>query len=187
MENDDDDPNFMHEGNSTNGKARSGRQRQESSIRMNSDIIKFIYKRKKYSQELSIQLDKLHSEMVLIPDQSFIKVTKRPSSPYIKEWNKQCNSIVRTFCGRFRKEYFQLKDSSLVRKRLPKLGDILQGTAAAYWIENNNRKLTVMIEQGEREQILTKVREFLKNIEEDNGKERIIRIMAEITFILITE
>jgi hypothetical protein len=145
-------------------------QQLKKSIGMNSDIVKFISKRKKYSQELSKQLHKFHAEVLLMPKESLIKVTKKPGSSYIKDWKKQCCSLVLRFCARFSKECFQLRESSSVKKRLPKLGGMLRLTTAAYWIEANNTKLAVMAEQNERDQVLEKVREFLQNTGDD-GKE----------------
>ena len=142
----------------------------QRSIRMNSDIVKFISKRKKYSQELSKQLHKLFAVVSLMPEESLIKVTKNPGSRFIKDWSKKCCSIVTRFCDRFGKECFELRESSSVRKSLPKLGDMLRSTSAAYWIEANNTKLAIMTEQSERDQILTRVREFLQNTGHD-GKE----------------
>ncbi len=43
-----------------------------------------------------------------------------------------------------------------MRKSLPKLGKMLRTNSAAYWIEVNNKKLAVLTEQSEREQVLEK-------------------------------
>ena len=127
-----------------------------------ADIVKFISNRSKYSQELSNKLEKLKAEVEFVPERSHIIVTKKPRSRYIKDWKKRCCSIVKKFCSRFRKNCFELKDSSSVQKALPRLGKMLQWSNAMYWIDSN-KKLAVMTEQGECEQVLKKVREFLEN------------------------
>jgi hypothetical protein len=169
----DDDDNLVPMPGVTHDEVTPGKkpERQlQRSIRMNSDIVKFISKRKKYSQELSKQLHKLFAVVSLMPEESLIKVTKKPGSRFIKDWSKKCCSIVTRFCGRFGKECFELRESSSVRKSLPKLGGMLRSTSAAYWIEANT-KLAIMTEQSERDQVLTRVREFLQNTGDD-GKER---------------
>ena len=126
------------------------------------DILKFISNRSKYSQELSNKLEKLNAEVELVPEKSLIIVTKKPISRYVKDWKKRCYSIVTKFCSRFRKNCFELKDSSSVQKAWTRLGKMLQWSNAMYWIESN-KILAVMTEQNECEQVLKNVREFLGN------------------------
>ena len=134
----------------------------QTSITINVDVVKFIDKRNKFKQELIKQLQKIHGEVLLMPKEGRIKVTKEQGSIYIKDWRKQCCTTVRKFCARFTKHNFDLEDSSSVRKSLQKLGRLLRQTTAAYWIESNN-KLAVMSEQSERDQVLKKVNEFLQS------------------------
>ena len=141
----------------------------QSSIRMNNDIVKFISKREKYSQELCEKLESVNAEVLLVPNKSLIKFTKKTGLQNIKDWEKRCSSIIREFCGRFGKSCLKVKGLSRVRKDLPKLGDILRWSSAAYWIDNN-KKLAVMTEQSEREQVLKEVEEFLQKSEND-GKD----------------
>ena len=146
-------------------------QKWQRSITVNSDIVKFISKRKVYSEQLRKQLQKFYADdVLLIPEESLIKVTKKQGSTFIKDWNSKCCSTVKTFCGRFKKETFELRESSSVHKQLPKLGRMLRSTTAAYWMEASHKKLAVMTERKEREEVLTKVREFLQKTEDD-GKE----------------
>lgn len=132
--------------------------------------MKFIYQTPEYSKQLREKLEKLCAEMKLIPEKSLIKVEKKRGSRYITEWGKQCTSAVKTLCSRFRKDYLELKDPIRVQNVLPKLGDVLRWSSAAYWVEDENTKLVVMTEQSEREKVLEKVKEFLQ-ISEDNNKE----------------
>ena len=127
-----------------------------------ADVVKFISNRSKYSQELSNKLEKLNAEVELVPEKNHIIVTKKPRSRYIKDWKKRCCSIVRNFCSRFRKNCFELKDSSSVQKAWPRLGKMLQWSNSMYWIESN-KILAIMTEQSECEQVLKKVKEFLEN------------------------
>ena len=150
-------------------KKKSPGQQWQKSITIDRDVVKFISKKKIFSQQLSKQLrSTLHADVLLIPEESLIKVTKKPGSTCIKDWNSRCCSMVRRFCGRFRKESFELQES--VQKHLPKLGGMLPKTTTAYWMEAHHTKLAVMTEQSEREEILAKVREFLQNTGHD-GKE----------------
>ena len=167
----DDDVGSAQSGNENEITPQKKQRRQlQKSIKMNRDIVKFISKRRKYSQELSEELETLCAEMQLIPQKSLIKVTKKLGSKYVKDWNKRCSSAVITFCSRFEKVCLELKTSSRVRNDLPKLGGMLRWSSAAYWIEDKNTKLAVMTEQSEREKVLEKVKEFLQ-ISENNGKE----------------
>ena len=170
----DDETNSVQEENvdefnTSHGDGKKKRQSIQSSIRMNNDIVKFISKREKYSQELSEKLESLYAEVLLVPNKSLIKFTKKTGSRYIKDWKKRCSSIIRTFCGRFGKKCLEVKELSRVRRDLPKLGDMLRWSSAAYWIDNN-KKLAVMTEQGEREQVLKEVEIFLQT-SENNGKD----------------
>ena len=134
----------------------------QTSITINVDVVKFIDKKNKFKQELRKQLQKIHGEVLLMPKEGRIKVTKEQDSIYIKDWRKQCCTTVRKFCARFTKHNFDLEDLSSVRKSLQKLGRLLRHTTAAYWIESNN-KLAVMSEQSEWNQVLKKVNEFLQS------------------------
>lgn len=134
----------------------------QTSITITADVVKFIDKRNIFKQELIKQLQRLHGEVLLLPKEGRIKVTKKPGSSLIKGWNKQCCSKVRKFCARFTKDGFEVEESSSVRKSLPKLGRLLRSTTAAYWMESNN-KLAVMSEKSERDEILQKVNEFLQS------------------------
>ena len=127
-----------------------------------ADIVKFISNSGKYSQELSDKLEKLNAQAELVPEEHLIIVTKKPRSRYTKDWKKRCYSIVTKFCSRFKKNCFELKDSSSVQKALPRFGKMLQWSNAMYWIESN-KILAVMTEQSECEQVLKNVREFLEN------------------------
>ncbi len=151
----------------SSGTVKKQRRQLKRHIKINKDVVKFISKKPKYSQELRENLEKLSAEVQLIPERSLIIVTKKLRSRYIKDWNKRCCSMVTKFCSRFRKNCFELKESSSVRKSLPKLGKMLRTSNAAYWIEGNNKKLAVMTEQSEREQVLEKVREFLQILGND--------------------
>ena len=149
----------------SSGTVKKQRRQPKRHIKMDKDVVKFI-SNNKYSQELNENLEKLSAEVQLIPEKSLIIVTKKLGSRYIKGWHKRCCSMVTKFCNRFRKNSFELKESSSVRKSLPKLGKMLRTSNAAYWIESN-KKLAVMIEQSEREQVLEKVREFLQILGND--------------------
>ena len=127
-----------------------------------ADIVKFISNRSIYSQELSDKLEKLNAQAELVPEKNLIIVTKKPRSRHIKGWKKRCCSIVTKFCSRFRKNCFELKDSSSVQKAWPRFAKMLQWSSAMYWIENN-KILAVMTEQSECELVLKKVKEFLEN------------------------
>ena len=167
----DDDVGSVQSGNENEITPQKKPRRQlQKSIKMNKDIVKFISKRRKYSQELSEELETLCAEMQLIPQKSLVKVTKKLGSKHVKDWNKRCSSAVITFCSRFEKVSLELKTSSRVRNDLPKLGGMLRWSSAAYWIEDKNTKLAVMTEQSEREKVLEKVKKFLQ-ISENNGKE----------------
>lgn len=156
--------------------SRPGKPRPQlqATVRMNRDIVKFISKRMMYSQQLNKQLKKLLvEEVLLIPEKSEIKVTKKASWHRVENWKKRCCTTVRKFCSRFGKECFELVEPNSVRKGLPKLGGMLHSTTAAYWIEDNNTKLAVMSDKHERDQVLAKVREFLSlyNTPNDGKKE----------------
>ena len=174
----DDDVGSVQSGNEneitsediSSGNVKKQRRQLQKFIKMNRDIVKFISKRRKYSQELSEELETLCAEMQLIPQKSLIKVTKKLGSKYVNNWNKRCSSAVITFCSRFEKVCLELKKSARIRNDLPKLGGMLRWSNAAYWIEDKNTKLAVMTEQSEREKVLEKVKEFLQ-ISENNGKE----------------
>lgn len=174
----DDDLGSVQGGNETEitsedispGNVKKQRRQLQKSIKVNRDIVKYISKRRKYSQELSEELEKICAEVQLFPQKGLIKVTKKLGSKYVKEWNKLCTSTVITFCGRFGKDSLELKNSTRVRNDLPKLGRMLRSSNAAYWIEDKNTKLAVMAEQSEREKVLSKVKEFLQ-ISENNGKD----------------
>ena len=132
--------------------------------------MKFISQTPQYSKQLGEKLEKLCAEMQLIPEKSLVKVVKKRGSRYITEWGKRCISAVKTLCSRFRKDYLVLKDPIRVKKDMPKLGDMLRWSSAAYWIEDENTKLVVMTEQSERDKVLEKINEFLQ-ISENNAKE----------------
>lgn len=157
--------------NVSSGNVKKQRRHLKRSIKMNSDIVKYISKRNKYSQELSEKLEMLSAEIQLIPEKNLITVTKKRRSRYIKNWYKRCCSIVRTFCSRFRKDCFELdpEESISVRKTFPKLGNMLRSSSATYWIEDN-MMLAVMSERSEREHVLKKVGEFLQSLRND-GKD----------------
>ena len=152
------------------GNAKQQRRQLQKSIKINRDIVKFVSKKRKYSQELSEKLEELCAEMQLISGKSLVKVTKKLGSKHVKDWNKKCTAAVITFCNRFRKDCLEVKKSSRVRKDLPKLGEMLRWSSAAYWIEDKNTKLAVMTEQSEREKVLEKVKYFLQ-ISESYGKD----------------
>jgi hypothetical protein len=137
------------------------RQLRKNIYMEQKDVVKFISKRNKYSQELGEKLKSVCAEVELVPDKSLIIVTKKLRSRRINDWNKRCCSIVTKFCSRFEKTCFELKKSNSVRKALPKLGRMLKWSNAAYWMESNNKRLAVMTEQSEYEQVLENVREFL--------------------------
>ena len=134
-----------------------------------ADVVKFISETNKYSQELGEKLKSVCAEVELVPDKSLIIVTKKLRSRRINDWNKRCCSIVTKFCSRFEKTCFELKKSNSVRKALPKLGRMLKWSNAAYWMESNNKRLAVMTEQSECEQVLKEVREFLGNVGKDGS------------------
>ena len=170
----DDETNSVQEENedglnTSHGDGKEKRQSIQSSIRMNNDIVKFISKREKYSQELCKKLESLYAEVLLVPNKSLIKFRKKTGSKYIKDWKKRCSSKIRRFCGRFGKNCLEVKELSRVQRDLPKLGDMLRWSSAAYWIDNN-KKLAVMTEQSEREQVLKEVKQFLQTSEND-GKD----------------
>ena len=162
----------------SSGNVEKQRRQLQKYIKMNRDIVKFISKRRKYSQELSEELETLCAEMQLIPQKSLIKVTKKLGSKCVKDWNKRCTSAVLTFCSRFGKVCLELKKSTRVRNDLPKLGGMLRWSSAAYWIENKSTKLAVMTEQSERRKVLEQVKEFLQ-ISESNGKEDLMIMINE--------
>ena len=169
----DDETNSVQDENedeldTSHGDGKKKRQSIQSSIRINSDIVKFISKREKYKQELCEKLESLYAEVRLVPKKSLIKFTKKTGSRYIQRWKQRCSSIIRTFCGRFGKECLEVKELSRVRKDLPKLGDMLRWSSADCWIDNN-KKLAVMTEQSEREQVLKEVMEFVSL--ENDGKD----------------
>ena len=180
----DNETNSVQEGNedkftTSNGDRKEKQRSIQSSIRMNNDIVKFILKREKYTQELCEKLES-HAEVRLVPKKSLIKFTKKTDSQNIKDWKKRCSSIIRTFCGRFGKNCLEVKELSRVRRDLPKLGDMLRWSSAAYWIDNN-KKLAVMTEQSEREQVLKQVKEFLQTSEND-GKDQILCCSRDFYF-----
>jgi hypothetical protein len=144
------------------GTTKKQLRQPKKCIKINRDIVQFISKRNKYSQELSERLEMLSGEVELLPGKSLIIVTKKLRSRYIEDWHNQCGSTVTTFCNRFKKNCFELKELSSVRKALPELRKILQWSSAVYWIESNKR-LAVMTEQNECEQVLKEVRKFLGN------------------------
>mgnify|MGYP002803931348 FL=1 len=144
------------------GTVHKRRKQHKKNIKINRDTVKFISKRKKYSQELTDKLEMLSAEVELVPEKSLIVVTKKLCSEPIQNWNKQCVLIVTTFGSRFKKNRFELNDSTSVRNALPKLRKMLQWSNSAFWIESNKR-LAVMTEQSECEQVLKNVREFLGN------------------------
>ena len=146
------------------------RRKLQKSIKINRDSMKFISQTPKYAKQLSEKLEKLCAEMQLIPDKSLVKVVKKQGSRYITEWQKRCTCAVKTFFSRFRKDCLELNDPTTVQKKLPKLGDMLRWSSAAYWVEDNSTKLVVMTELSEREKVLEKVKEFLQ-ISENDGKE----------------
>ena len=126
-----------------------------------ADVVKFISETNKYSQELGEKLKSVCAEVELVPDKSLIIVTKKLRSRRINDWNKRCCSMVTKFCSRFKKTCFELNKSNSVKNGLPKLGRMLKWSNAAYWMESNNKRLAVMTEQSECEQVLENVREFL--------------------------
>ena len=146
------------------------RRKLQKSIKINRDSMKFISQTPKYTKQLSEKLEKLCAEMQLIPDKSLVKVVKKQGSRYITEWQKRCTCTVKTFFSRFRKDCLELNDPTTVQKKLPKLGDMLRWSSAAYWTEDDSTKLVVMTEISEREKVLEKVKEFLQ-ISENDGKE----------------
>ena len=146
------------------------RRQPQRFIRISRDSMKFISQTPEYSKQLGEKLEKLCAEMQLIPEKSLVKVVKKRGSRYIAEWGKQCTFAVKTLCSRFRKDYLELKDPTRVQENMPKLGDVLRWSSAAYWIEDENTKLVVMTEQSERDKVLEKINEFLQ-ISENNAKE----------------
>ena len=150
------------------GTVHQQRKQLKKYIRINRDTVNFISKRKKFSQELTDKLERLSAEVELVPEKSRIIVTKKLCSEPIQGWSKQCTLIVTTFGSRFKKNFFELNDSTSVRNALPKLRKMLQWSNSAFWIESNKR-LAVMTEQSECEQVLKNVREFLENDGKDGG------------------
>lgn len=145
------------------GKASKRRETHvTTSIKMNADTVKFIDKRNVFKEELKKQLKELHGQVLLMPKENRIQVTKEPGSIYIKDWVKKCRNKVKIFCDRFSKNQFELEETNSVRKSLPKLGRLLQRTTAACWIESN-KTLAVMSEQSERDEVLDKVNQFLQS------------------------
>ena len=91
----DDDVGSVQSGNENEIISQKKQRRQlQKSFKMNMNIVKFISKRRKYSQELSEELETLCAEMQLIPQKSLIKVTKKLGSKYVNNWNKRCTSAV---------------------------------------------------------------------------------------------
>ena len=150
-------------------------------IEINKDIVEFLLRNSKYSQELSEKLEKLSAEMELVPEKSLIIVTKKFSSRRIRDWKKRCCSVVTKFCSHFRRSYFELKNSSSAQEALPKLEKMFQWSDAAFWIDSN-KTLVVVAKPSESEQILKNVREFLGNegIEEYRSDERQLKTRHEI-------
>ena len=145
------------------GKASKRRETHvTASIKMNADTVKFIDKRNVFKEELKKQLKELHGQVLLMPKENRIQVTKEPGQIHIKDWGKKCRTKVKIFCDRFSKNQFKLEETNSVRKSLPKLGRLLQSTTAAYWIESN-KTLAVMSEQSERDEVLDKVNQFLQS------------------------
>lgn len=141
-----------------------GKQKQlQKKVKIKKEIVKFISKRNAFSLQLREKLKTLSADVELFPPKSLIVVTKKRGSKFIKNWGNCSASMVRTFCDRFAKTCFDIKDSGRLRKDLPKLGGKLRSTYAAYWIEDGNKKLAVMTERGEFEHVLDIVRTFLKN------------------------
>ena len=145
------------------GKASKRRETHVTTfIKMNADTVKFIDKRNVFKVELKKQLKELHGQVLLMPKENRIQVTKEPGQIHIKDWAKKCHTKVKIFCDRFSKNQFELEETNSVRKSLPKLGRLLQRTTAAYWIESN-KTLAVMSEQSERDDVLDKVNQFLQS------------------------
>ena len=159
------------------GPAVNKQRRQlKKFINIDKDIVEFILRNSKYSQELSEKLEKLSAEVELVPEKSLIIVTKKFPSRRIRDWRKRCCSVVTKFCSHFRRSSFELKDSSSAREALPMLKKMFQWSDAAFSIDSN-KTLVVVTEQNECEKILNNVREFLGNDGKDESYEGLVVVV----------
>ena len=93
----DEDDMIPHDG--FTGTTRKQRRELKKCIKINQDMVKFFCNKPKYLQELSEKLEKLSTEVELIPEKSLIMCTKKHRSRYTKDWHKRCCSIVTKFCS----------------------------------------------------------------------------------------
>ena len=148
------------------GEANSLKQLQIS-VNIDNDIVSFLLKRKKYSEQLKSQLFHCGAELEILKS-GLIKIKKVDGST-ISNWEERCEETVHVFCSHFRKMYFPLDDE--IRDSIPEALSTLQkdvsSTGGACWLDTQKQNLvlvcpSVAFGEAEKEvnQFFEKVRRF---------------------------
>lgn len=143
---------------------------QKVKVKVDSSIGIFLSKRNNFYKQLQQELETLSAYFELVPNKTHIIVTKRPGSKCIKDWSNRSTSLVQTFCNRFVKESFFIKDAERLRKDFQKLYGKLcltygkafcERLRPAVWVDVNHAKLFVISLRENLERDLEIVRNFL--------------------------
>ncbi len=142
------------------GKEKPSRQLQ-TSVGIDSDIVKFLMKRKKYSKELK---DLLRHDSELQLKSGFIKIKKVDEN--IPNWEKRCEDTVNVFCSRFDKKYFPLGDEirDSISEALSTLQNDVSSTGAACWLDTQKQNLILVSPKVALSNAVKKVDEFIQKV-----------------------
>ncbi len=144
------------------GKEKPSKQLQVS-VNVDNDIVKFLMKRKKYSEELKDLLSRLSAELILKP--GFIKITKVDGN-IIPNWEKRCEDTVNVFCSCFFKKYYPLSDEirDSISEALSTLQNDVSSTGAACWLDTHKQNLILVSLKVELSNVVKKVDEFIQKV-----------------------
>ena len=140
---------------------------QKVKVKVDRSICIFLSKRNNFHKQLQQELETLSAYFELVPNKTHIIVTKRPGSKCIKNWSNRSVTLVQTFCNRFVKESFFIKDAERLRKDSQKLYRTVYGNAfrkrgrPAVWVDGNDAKVFVISLRENLERDLEIVRNFL--------------------------
>ena len=133
-------------------------------VKVDSDILKFLGKRKKYSEELKDLLSRLGAELTIKPE--FI-IVKKVTESIIANWEKRCEDTVNKYCSCFQRECFPLDDAisrDSILGALPTLQKDVSSTGAACWLDTHKQSLVLVSLKLELSNVVKQVEKFIRTV-----------------------
>ena len=135
-------------------------------VKVDSDILKFLGKRKKHSDELKNLLSRLGADFQIKSADQCI-VIKKVTQCITVNWEKRCEDTVNTYCGCFQKEYFPLDDAisqGSILGALPTLQKDVSCTGAACWLDTHKQNLVLVSLKIEFSNVAKQVEKFIRTV-----------------------